>query len=206
MKISENYVIILLEVITMKNEKFVSYFITKRKQLGYSQNKIASELGISDQAVSNWERGVSFPDLSYLDDIAKLLKTNISSLIDGKEKNVHVKNNIYFDVDRLSNYLTKLRKNKNLTQNELGKILNISGQNISKFENGGFLPSVELIEKYAEYFNVSFLNIYYGLNDEDLYDNIIIKKNSNKKIKLYLIPCFMIVLLLTVFLIPNFFI
>ena len=167
MKISENYVIILLEVITMKNEKFVSYFITKRKQLGYSQNKIASELGISDQAVSNWERGISFPDLSYLDDIAKLLHTNVYSLLEGKQNNIKIKEGVVFDTQRFSLYLSKLRKDKNLTQNELGKILGVSGQNISKFENGGFLPSVELIEKYAEYFNVNFLNIYYGLNDED---------------------------------------
>ena len=190
----------------MKKEKFIAFFIERRKQLGYSQSKIANELGISDQAVSNWERGISFPDLSYLDDIAKLLQTNVYSLIEGKQKNVMIKEDIIFNNQRFSLYLSKLRKDKNLTQNELGKILGVSGQNISKFENGGFLPSVELIEKYAEYFNVSLLNIYYGLNDVDLYDNITTKENSNKKIRLFLIPCIIIIFLVTLFLFPNLFI
>ena len=160
----------------MNKEKFITFFVERRKNLGYSQSKIANDLGISDQAVSNWERGISFPDLTYLDNIAKLLQTNVYSLIEGKAKNIKIKENVTFDIQRFSSYLSKLRKEKKLTQNELGKILGVSGQNISKFENGIFLPSIELIEKYAQYFNVSILNIYYGLNDEALYDDIIIKE------------------------------
>ena len=51
----------------MKNnihENVIAFLINKRKELGISQNKIALELGLSDQAVSNWERGLSFPDIS----------------------------------------------------------------------------------------------------------------------------------------------
>ena len=170
----------------MKN-KFVSFFTKRRKELGYSQSKIANELGISDQAISNWERGVTFPDLSYLSDIAKVLNTNVLSLITGKHKNINIKKNINFNTERFSQYLLKLRKNKHLTQNDLGKILGISGQNISKFENGVFLPSIELLEKYAKYFNVSFLNIYYGLEDNELYDNNL-NNVKNKKLKWIIWP------------------
>ena len=157
----------------MNKEKFISFFINRRKELNLSQNNIAEELGISVQAVSNWERAVSFPDISYLSDIAKILKTDVDSLISGVDKKVKLRENIEFNSIRFSNYLCKLRKDKRLTQGELGKILNVSGQNISKFENGGFLPSIDLLEKYAEYFNVSFFNVYYGLEDKDLYDEII---------------------------------
>mgnify|MGYP003294968863 CR=1 FL=1 len=163
----------------MKN-KFISFFTQRRKELGYSQSKIANELGISDQAVSNWERGITFPDLSYLSDVARVLNTNVLSLITGKHKNINIKKNINFDVKRFSFYLSKLRKNKQLTQNELGKILGVSGQNISKFENGVFLPSIELLEKYVKYFNVSFLNIYYGLEDNELYENHHINTKTNR--------------------------
>ncbi len=163
----------------MKN-KFVSFFTQRRKELGYSQSKIANELGISDQAISNWERGITFPDLSYLSDIAKALNTNVLSLITGKHQNINIKENVNFDIARFSQYLLKLRKNKKLTQSDLGKILGVSGQNISKFENGGFLPSIELLEKYAKYFNVSFLNIYYGLDDDELYEEIPDEIKPNK--------------------------
>ena len=70
----------------MNKEKFVSFFIDRRRELNLSQNSIAEELGISVQAVSNWERGISFPDISYLSDIAKILKTDVYSLISGTNK------------------------------------------------------------------------------------------------------------------------
>ena len=185
----------------MKNE-FASFFAQKRKQLGYSQNKIANELGISDQAVSNWERGVTFPDLSYLSDIAKVLNTNVLSLIIGKDKTINIKENINFDIQRFSQYLSKLRKSKKLTQNDLGKILGVSGQNISKFENGGFLPSIELLEKYAKYFGVSFLNIYYGLDDNELYKN---KPNETKFNKLkWITLSFISIVVILMIIIPSF--
>ena len=166
--------------VIMKKEKFINFFINRRKELGYSQSKIACEMGISDQAVSNWERGISFPDLIYLDDIAKLLQTNVDSLINGKNKKIILKDNISFDNYRFSQYLSKLRKSKQLTQNDLGKLLGVPGQNISKFENGAFLPSIELLEKYAKVFKVSLLNLYYGLDDNDLYE--VKQKNNTLKI------------------------
>jgi len=197
----------------MKNEKFISFFIEKRKELNYSQSKIARELGISDQAVSNWERGLTFPDLTYLDDIAKILETNVESLILGYSKKLKIKENVKFEIERFTRNLVKLRKSKQLTQNELGKILNVSGQNISKYEKSVFLPSVEMLYKYAEYFNVSFLNVYYGLSDADLFVKDEIENDSSKSNKrrksqktlvFILISLILLIICFSVFLI-NFF-
>ena len=185
----------------MQKEKFINFFINRRKELGYSQSKIASEIGLSDQAISNWERGVSFPDLIYLDDIAKLLKTNVDSLITGKNIELNIKPEVKFDAERFSQYILKLRKNKRMTQKDLGKILEIPGQNISKFENGVFLPSLEVLEKYAEIFNVSFLNLYYGLDDEELFLEPQKQYNHNK-LKWLIIPV-VIILFSLVLIIPS---
>ena len=43
----------------IKHEVIINFIKERRKELDYSQNKIASELGISCQAISNWERGIS---------------------------------------------------------------------------------------------------------------------------------------------------
>ena len=96
----------------MKKEKFVTFFIKRRKELGLSQSAIASKLGVSDQAVSNWERGISFPDLSLLSDIASILEVNVESLIFGKNNKILIKKDINFDIERFSKFLTKLRKSK----------------------------------------------------------------------------------------------
>ena len=167
----------------MKKEKFIAFFTKRRKELGLSQSGIANKLGVSDQAVSNWERGVSFPDLSLLSDISKILEVNVDSLILGKINKNIIKKDINFDVVRFSKYLSKLRKSKNLTQNQLGEMLEVPGQNISRFENGVFLPSIDVLIKYSEIFDVKLLNVYYGLEDEDLYDELVIEEEKKKKEK-----------------------
>lgn len=51
--------------------------------------------------------------------------------------------------------LKELRKGKNLSQEELGEIMNISGRTISYFEAGERTPSPEVLIKLADIFNVS---------------------------------------------------
>ena len=43
-----------------------------RVNAGYSQKDAAKELGISNGTLSNWEKGISFPDAQQIDAIVKL--------------------------------------------------------------------------------------------------------------------------------------
>lgn len=54
---------------------------TQRKKLGLTQNRLARMLGVSAQAVSKWERGISCPDISLLDEIANALQISLSELL-----------------------------------------------------------------------------------------------------------------------------
>ena len=60
--------------------KAISYL---RKKAGYTQKDLADRIGISDKAVSKWERGIGLPDISYLRKLAILLDTDIDSLLSG---------------------------------------------------------------------------------------------------------------------------
>lgn len=51
--------------------------------------------------------------------------------------------------------LKLLREEKNLTQNDLAKLLNVSKANISRYESGIRQPSIETIIRIAKFFNVS---------------------------------------------------
>ena len=55
-----------------------------RKHSNMTQMELADRLGISFQAVSNWERGNSMPDISKLPEIAELFGTTIDEIL-GKE-------------------------------------------------------------------------------------------------------------------------
>ena len=55
-----------------------------RKQLNLTQNDLAQRLHVSPQAVSKWERGLSFPDVSLLEPLAQQLGLTVSDLLSGK--------------------------------------------------------------------------------------------------------------------------
>lgn len=55
-----------------------------RKELHLTQNDLAQRLHVSPQAVSKWERGLSFPDVSLLEPLAQQLGLTVSELLSGK--------------------------------------------------------------------------------------------------------------------------
>jgi len=54
-----------------------------RKKIGYTQKELADRLGISDKAVSKWERGLGLPDTAIIGKIAILLDSDTDSLLAG---------------------------------------------------------------------------------------------------------------------------
>ena len=51
--------------------------------------------------------------------------------------------------------LRKLRIERNMSQDELGKAVQISGSSISNYELGGNYPEIAVLRRMAKYFNVS---------------------------------------------------
>jgi len=52
-----------------------------RKEQGMTQMQLADALGVTFQAVSNWERGLSMPDISKLPELAELFGATIDELL-----------------------------------------------------------------------------------------------------------------------------
>ncbi len=52
-----------------------------RKERGMTQEALATELGISYQAVSKWETGQSYPDIELLPVLTDILETSIDALL-----------------------------------------------------------------------------------------------------------------------------
>lgn len=55
----------------------------KRKEHNMTQMQLADALGVTFQAVSNWERGNSMPDISKLPELAELFGCSIEELLGG---------------------------------------------------------------------------------------------------------------------------
>ncbi|MFA9376093.1 MAG: helix-turn-helix domain-containing protein [Lachnotalea sp.] len=57
-----------------------------RKEAELTQEQVASYLGVSAPAVNKWENGVSYPDITILPPLARVLKTNIDTLLSFNEE------------------------------------------------------------------------------------------------------------------------
>ena len=53
----------------------------KRKEKGMTQEELASYLGISTPAVNKWEKGLSFPDITFLPCLAALFNMSVDDLL-----------------------------------------------------------------------------------------------------------------------------
>ncbi len=78
-----------------------------------------------------------------------------------------------------------LRKEKDLTQEKLAEILDISTEHLSRIETGSYRPSLALIEKISEIFEVDEQNLMFGNSSEVHETNELSKKieslANNKK-------------------------
>ncbi len=45
---------------------------------------MGEKLNITDKAISKWERGLSFPDIAVLKDLAEFFEIDISELLNGE--------------------------------------------------------------------------------------------------------------------------
>ncbi len=56
-----------------------------RENSNYSQQELAERIIVTRQAISNWERGVSQPDVEILEQIADALEVHMTDLIHGQQ-------------------------------------------------------------------------------------------------------------------------
>lgn len=69
----------------MNAEKTGRFLSDCRKKQGLSQKELAEKLHITDKAISKWERGKSFPDISMLIPLAEALEVSLYDILTGGE-------------------------------------------------------------------------------------------------------------------------
>ena len=60
-----------------------------RKEKGFTQADLAEQMGVTDKAVSKWERDLSYPDISSIPKLAEVLEVPLEQLMKvekGKDK------------------------------------------------------------------------------------------------------------------------
>ncbi|MDE5547784.1 MAG: helix-turn-helix domain-containing protein [Clostridia bacterium] len=77
------------------------------------------------------------------------------------------------DVQKIGLFLVQLRKEQNLTQNELGEKIGVTNKTVSRWENGNYLPPVEILQILSDLYCVSINELLSGerLNNEQYKEN-----------------------------------
>lgn len=63
------------------NLQFSTIFSTRRKELNVTQEQVAQYIGVSRAAVSKWEKGQSYPDITILPKLATYFHLSIDTLL-----------------------------------------------------------------------------------------------------------------------------
>ena len=95
------------------------------------------------------------------------------------------------DQVKIGKLIAKLRKSKNLTQQELGNIVGVGNQAVSKWENGNCLPDISIINKLCEVLEITSDELLKG----ELTNNHEIPIKTNKKYRyLWLLPIILFII------------
>ena len=68
----------------MDNEKVGRLIFNLRMERGMTQKRLADSIGVSDKAVSKWERGLGCPDVSLLPQLSEVLGVDLKNLLSGE--------------------------------------------------------------------------------------------------------------------------
>ena len=66
------------------------------------------------------------------------------------------------DQTKIGSFLRELRKEKNLSQEELAERFNVSNRSISRWENGYTMPDISIIIELAGFYDVDILELLNG--------------------------------------------
>ena len=68
----------------MNNEKIGIFIAKKRKEKNLTQEQLGEKLGISKNAISKWERGICWMDMSLLIPLSEILEVNVIDILSGE--------------------------------------------------------------------------------------------------------------------------
>ena len=183
----------------MDNEKFGKFFVELRKEKSMTQQDVAEKFNVTNKAVSKWERGLSFPDISMLKPLSEFFGVSILELLNGERNKTQE-----IDIDtRVLKILKQVEHEKNW---KIRKVIIISvifvfvilglymGISASKIELKTYNPIRAVIgyirvskfgETYVEVGNIPTKTIYANsdFNIEEYMNNLGYRKLEGLAIK-----------------------
>ena len=68
----------------MDNLRFGAFVAQLRKEKQWTQQELADRLHVTDKAISKWETGKGFPEVTLLEPLAQALEVSLVELLQGE--------------------------------------------------------------------------------------------------------------------------
>ena len=95
-----------------------------RKKANLTQMQLAEKLGITDKAISKWERGMAMPDASIMLELCDILCISVNELLSGE--NIHMENSNQKNEQLLLDMAKELEKKNKTIWSSMWAIMIVS--------------------------------------------------------------------------------
>ena len=107
------------------NQLKIGKFIAEcRKQKSLTQMQLAEKLGITDKAISKWERGIAMPDTSIMLELCDILDISVNELLSGEK--ISMEDNNQKNEQLLLDMAKELEKKNKTIWNAMWIIMTVS--------------------------------------------------------------------------------
>ncbi len=107
------------------NQIKIGKFIAEcRKQKSLTQMQLSEKLGITDKAVSKWERGIAMPDSSIMLKLCNILGISVNELLNGEK--INMENNNEKNEQLLLDMAKELKNKDKIIWNAMWTIITVS--------------------------------------------------------------------------------
>lgn len=107
-----------------------------RDTLDLSQREMAKLLNVSKSNYARWETGEKIIPLKHLINMCNITMISLDYALGLTNEKKHLQRKIRISKSSIGSNLKRIRKEHNLTQKQLAKILNTTQSVISDYENG----------------------------------------------------------------------
>ena len=108
----------------MDQLKIGKFIAECRKQKNLTQMQLAEKLGITDKAISKWERGIAMPDTSIMLELCEILGISVNELLSGEK--IIMENNNQKNEQLLLDMAKELEKKNKTIWNAMWIIMTVS--------------------------------------------------------------------------------
>lgn len=155
------------------DSKIFGQFIAKtRKEKKMTQADLAKIIGVTDKAISRWERGIGFPDINTLEPLADALDLSVLELmrsqkINMENKNEHLTKNEVTELMSNAVEMTKENQRQDKATLWIGAIVTIVVAIVVKLSGHGSIGGALLIGAIFALTAVALYLFTYNQNDKE---------------------------------------